>query len=159
MRDAYARPAHSRLPYSPLHDRDTCFKQRNCRSAPRRAAAPLELMVAWLPKCSVTFASLCRRLVDGPARSVRMKEHRSQQRKELFTNGLLSAMHRAAARGTRQVRTDGEGSILIDFCSFASGRLSGRTLYFMRTSPRAIDSCSIERSVLHRPPCPHTSTR
>ena len=94
----------------------------------RRAAAPLEFMEAWLPKCSVTFAGLGGRLVGNPARSVRTKEHRYQQRKELFTNGLLSAMHRAAARGTRMVRTDGADSILIDFCSFTRGRVTGATL-------------------------------
>ena len=98
-----------------------------CPGMVSRAAAPLELMVAWLQECSVTFPALRRRLVDGPVRSVKTKEHRSQQRKELFSIGLLSAMHRAVARGTRQVRTDGEDSILIDFCSFTRGRVAVRT--------------------------------
>ena len=39
-------------------------------------------------------------------------------------------MHRAAARGTRMVRTDGADSILIDFCSFTRGRVTGATPYF-----------------------------
>ena len=110
-----------------------------------RAAAPLELMLAWLPKCSVTFPGLWRRLVDSPAKSVRTKEHRSRHREELFKNRDLSRACRIAARTTRQVRTDGEGSILIDFCSFASGRLSGPTLYsagrFERLAPHGFD-CS-----------------
>ena len=46
-----------------------------CPGMVRRAAAPLEFMEAWLPKCSVTFAGLGERLVDNPARSVRTKEH------------------------------------------------------------------------------------
>ena len=33
VRNAYARRAHSRLPYSPLHDRETASNTRNCRSA------------------------------------------------------------------------------------------------------------------------------
>ena len=66
-------------------------------------------------------------LVDSPAKAVKMKEHRSQQGEELLTNGLLSRACRDAARTTRTARTDGEDSILIDFCSFASGRLPDRT--------------------------------
>ena len=62
-------------------------------------------------------------LVGGPAKGVNLKEHRSQQGEELLTNGLLSAMHRAAARGTRLEWTDGEHTFIIDFCSFASGRV------------------------------------
>ena len=109
-----------------------------------RAAAPLELMLAWLPKCSVTFPGLWRRLVDSPAKSVRTKEHRSRHREELFKNRDLSRACRIAARTTRQVRTDGEGSILIDFCSFASGRLSGPTLYsVLQNQTKRADYCRV----------------
>ena len=59
-------------------------------------------------------------------------------REELLRNGLLSAMHRAAARGTRMVRTDGEDSILIEFCSFARGRLTGGTPARARHPIRAL---------------------
>ena len=67
-------------------------------------------------------------LVGGPAKGVNLKEHRSQPGEELLTNGLLSRACRDTARTTRTARTDGEHTFIIDFCSFASGRLSGPTL-------------------------------
>ena len=71
---------------------------------------------------------LAAELVGGAERSAELKEHKSRHMKELLTNGLLSAMHRAAARGTRMVRADGEDGFIIDFCSFTSGRVTGPTL-------------------------------
>ena len=93
----------------------------------RRAAAPLEFMVAWLPKCSVTFAGLGGRLVDNPARSVRTKEHAVSLREELLTNGLQMRKLRHVNPSQMEKRTDGEDSILIDFCSFTRGREPIRT--------------------------------
>ena len=93
-----------------------------CPGMVRRAAAPLEFMVAWLPKCSVTFAGLGGRLVGNPARSVRTKEHAVSLREELLMRREKSGTALFASRARMIVRTDGEDSILIDFCSFTRGR-------------------------------------
>ena len=66
-------------------------------------------------------------LVGGAAKAVKLKEHRSQQGEELLTNGLQMRKLRHVNPSQIEKGTDGEDSILIDFCSFARGRVTGRT--------------------------------
>ena len=73
------------------------------------------------------LCALAAVLVDSPAEAVKLKEHISQQEEELLTNGLLSRACRDAARTTRMARTDCADTFIIDFCSFASGRLAVHT--------------------------------
>ena len=66
-------------------------------------------------------------LVGGPAKGVNLKEHRSQQGEELLTNGLQMRKLRHVNPSQMDKRTDGEHTFIIDFCSFASGRLTVHT--------------------------------
>ena len=100
-----------------------------CPGMVSRAASPLELMVAWLQECSVTFPGLRRRLVDGPARSVKLKERAVSHREELFERDLKCKVADEGVRLAFEERTDGEDSILIDFCSFTRGRVAIPTPY------------------------------
>jgi hypothetical protein len=68
-------------------------------------------------------------LVGGAAKGVNLKEHRSQQGEELLTNGLQMRKLRHVNPSQMDKRTDGEDSTLIDFCSFASGRVTDRPPY------------------------------
>ena len=68
-------------------------------------------------------------LVGGPAKGVDLKERNVSHTEELFEHGLKCKVADEGVRLAFEERTDGEDSILIDFCSFASGRLAERTPY------------------------------
>ena len=74
-------------------------------------------------------------VVGGAAKAVKLKEHRSQQGEELLTNGLQMRKLRHVNPSQMEKRTDGEDSILIDFCSFASGRGTTVTCIRLAYSP------------------------
>ena len=66
-------------------------------------------------------------LVGGPAKGVNLKERIVGHTDKLSRSQIHCRTRRELERATMIVRTDGEDSILIEFCSFASGRLAGRT--------------------------------
>ena len=68
-------------------------------------------------------------LVGGPAKGVNLQERLTGHRDKLSRNQIHCPVCRDLPHRTMIVRTDGEDSILIDFCSFASGRLAIHTPY------------------------------
>ena len=67
--------------------------------------------------------ALAAELVGGPAKGVNLQE------RNLSHRDTYCRTQRELERATMIVRTDGEDSILIEFCSFASGRVTGTTPY------------------------------
>ena len=66
-------------------------------------------------------------LVGGAAKAGNLKERIVGHREELLMSGFDRRLQLGRCRSPIKVRTDGENSILIDFCSFARGRVTGRT--------------------------------
>ena len=70
---------------------------------------------------------LAAMLVGGAARSAELKERADGHTDKLSRSQIHCRACRELARSTMIVRTDGEDSILIEFCSFARGRVADRT--------------------------------
>ena len=68
-------------------------------------------------------------LVGGAAKAGSLKDRNLSHTDKLSRSQIHCRACRELARSTMIVRTDGEDSILIDFCSFASGRLAIHTPY------------------------------
>ena len=67
-------------------------------------------------------------LVGGAARSAELKERIAGHTEELLMPGLKCKVAGDGGHLAFEERTDGEDSILIDFCSLARGRVAIRTL-------------------------------
>ena len=68
-------------------------------------------------------------LVGGAAKARNLKDRNLSNTDKLSRSQIHCRACRELARSTMIVRTDGEDSILIDFCSFASARLAIHTPY------------------------------
>ena len=72
---------------------------------------------------------LAAELVGGAARSAELKERTVGHTDKLLRSQIHCRPCRELVRSTMIVRTDGEDSILIEFCSFARGRVAIPTPY------------------------------
>ena len=68
--------------------------------------------------------ALAAELVSNPAKGVDLQERLTGHREELLMPGFFRRLQLGRHRSSIEERTDGEDSILIDFCSFASGRVA-----------------------------------
>ena len=73
-------------------------------------------------------------LVGGAAKAGNLKERIVGHTEELLMPVFFRRLLLGRVRSSIEERTDGEDSILIDFCSFASGRLAIHTPYMYRSS-------------------------
>ena len=65
-------------------------------------------------------------LVGGAAKAGSLKDRNLSHTEELLMPVFFRRLQLGRVRSSIEARTGGEASILIDFCSFASGRLAER---------------------------------
>ena len=113
-----------------LHELSCCFHAHSrWRSMSWHGVQSGSSIGAHAGMAAKVLRALAAVLVGGAAKAGSLKDRNLSHTDKLSRSQIHCRACRELARSTMIVRTDGEDSILIDFCSFASGRLAARTPY------------------------------